>query len=68
MREKREKREKGLQSPPSTAHHPKTEAAEVDAAVVADAVSRTAERGIVVPRTAPQHTFSVVSQEFIYTI
>ena len=44
-----------LQSPPSTAHHPKTEVdAVVVAAVVGAAVSRTAVIWIVVPRTAPQ--------------
>jgi len=56
-RVKREKREKGLQSPPSTAHHPKTveEVGEVVvAAVVVVAVSGTAEIGKVGPRTAPQ--------------
>jgi len=53
-RVKREKREKGLQSPPSTAHHPKTEVVVVVAAVVVVAVSGTAEIGKVGPRTAPQ--------------
>ena len=52
---KRKKREKGLQSPPSTAHHPKTEVEVVVAAVVAvAAVSGTAVRWKVAPRTAPQ--------------
>ena len=45
--------EKGLQSPPSTAHHPKTEV-EAAAAVVAATESGTAEIRIVEPRTAPQ--------------
>ena len=49
------KREKGLQGPPSTAHHPKTVPAAVAAAGAAvAAVSRTAVRRIVEPRTAPQ--------------
>jgi hypothetical protein len=50
---KRVKREKGLQSPPSTAHHPKTV---VDVAVGEEAVaeSGTAESRIEEPRTAPQ--------------
>nr|WP_153245588.1 hypothetical protein [Microcystis aeruginosa] len=57
IREKKgKKREKGLQSPPSTAHHPKT-------VIVADAVaaglggiagSGTAVNWKGVPRTAPQ--------------
>ena len=46
--------EKGLQSPPSTAHHPKTVAVVDVAAVVAEAVSGTAAIRIAVPRTAPQ--------------
>ncbi|WP_334310890.1 hypothetical protein [Microcystis aeruginosa] len=56
IREKKgKKREKGLQSPPSTAHHPKTvEAVEVDAAEKVVAGSETAAIWIVVPRTAPQ--------------
>jgi hypothetical protein len=49
MRVKREKREKGLQSPPSTAHHPKTEVVVVAAAVEVEAVSGTAEKWIEVP-------------------
>jgi hypothetical protein len=53
-RVKREKREKGLQSPPGTAHHPKTEVDVVAAAEAVETVSGTAERRIVVPRTAPQ--------------
>jgi hypothetical protein len=53
-RVKREKREKGLQSPPSTAHHPKTvEVVEVAAEVV-EAESGTAVIWSVAPRTAPQ--------------
>jgi hypothetical protein len=47
--------EKGLQSPPGTAHHPKTQAAEgAVAAVAEEPASGTAEIRIVVPRTAPQ--------------
>ena len=52
-KEKRVKRVKGLQSPPGTAHHPKTEAAAEDAAGEAT-VSGTAVKRIVEPRTAPQ--------------
>ena len=62
--------EKGLQGPPSTAHHPKTVAvAEAVAAVEAEvAVSRTAAIRTVVPTTAPHYRNSVIRQEFIYTI
>ncbi|GBL16520.1 hypothetical protein MTo_03844 [Microcystis aeruginosa NIES-1211] len=61
MREKKgKKREKGLQGPPSTAHHPKTVVVEGDAAVVIDAVSGTAARGIVAPRTAPQWRIIII--------
>jgi hypothetical protein len=60
MRVKREKREKGLQSPPGTAHHPKTEVVVVDAAVVAEAVSGTAVIWRVVPRTAPQRRTIII--------
>ena len=59
-RVKREKREKGLQSPPSTAHHPKTEVAEADAAVVEAAESGTAATWIVVPRTAPPYAIIII--------
>ena len=61
MRVKREKREKGLQSPPGTAHHPKTEEVVDDAAeeeVVA--VSGTAEIRIEAPRTAPQRRTIII--------
>ena len=68
MREKREKKRKGLQGPPSTAHHPKTEVVVEVAAVVDEAVSGTAVIGIDEPRTAPQYTNSFIRQEFIYTI
>ncbi len=61
MRVKREKREKGLQSPPSTAHHPKTAAAVVVvAAGVVVAVSGTAEIRKVVPRTAPRRRTIII--------
>jgi hypothetical protein len=53
-RVKREKREKGLQSPPGNAHHPKTVVVVVVAAVEVVAVSGTAVIRKVVPRTAPQ--------------
>jgi len=53
-RVKRVKREKGLQSPPSTAHHPKTEVADVAVGEEAVAESGTAESRIEEPRTAPQ--------------
>jgi hypothetical protein len=47
--------EKELQSPPSTAHHPKTAGVDAEpAAEVVVAESGTAEIRIVVPRTAPQ--------------
>ena len=60
MRVKREKRGKGLQSPPSTAHHPKTAVVVVVAAVVAVAVSGTAVIRIVVPRTAPHRRTIII--------
>jgi hypothetical protein len=60
MRVKREKREKGLQSPPGTAHHPKTEVVAEDAAGVVEAVSGTAERWIDAPRTAPQRRTIII--------
>jgi hypothetical protein len=61
MRVKREKREKGLQSPPGTAHHPKTvESVEVDAAEKVVAGSGTAAIWIVVPRTAPQYSIIII--------
>ena len=60
MRVKREKRGKGLQSPPEYADYPKTE---IVVAVVA-AVDVVAKRGtavirIVAPGTAPQHFCSI---------
>ncbi len=48
--------EKELQSPPSTAHHPKTAGVEADAAEVVAAASGTAEIRIAAPRTAT-HSF-----------
>ncbi len=60
---KGKKREKGLQGPPGTAHHPKTVVVEVVAAVVV-AASGTAEIWIEEPRTAPQYTVSFICQEF----
>jgi len=64
MRVKREKREKGLQSPPSTAHHPKTvEVAE--AAVVEVAESGTAAIWTAEPRTAPQDSIWLIIIIFV---
>jgi hypothetical protein len=61
MRVKREKREKGLQSPPGTAHHPKTvEAADAVAAEAVVAESGTAEIWIGEPRTAPQRRTIII--------
>jgi hypothetical protein len=60
MRVKREKREKGLQSPPGTAHHPKTEVEAADAAEVVAAVSGTAVTWIAAPRTAPQRRTIII--------
>jgi hypothetical protein len=60
MRVKREKREKGLQSPPGTAHHPKTEVVEAAAAVAVAAESGTAVNWIDVPRTAPQRRTIII--------
>jgi hypothetical protein len=56
------KREKGLQGPPSTAHHPKTDevAVVVAAGVVVVAVSGTAETWKVEPRTAPQWRIIII--------
>ena len=61
MRVKREKRGKGLQSPPSTAHHPKTDVEVDDAAEVEEAVSGTAVTGKAVPRTAPQRRTIIIT-------
>jgi hypothetical protein len=53
--------EKGLQSPPSSAHHPKTEVeVDVDAEAVFEAASGTAENWIEVPRTAPQNFICLI--------
>ena len=60
MRVKREKREKGLQSPPGTAHHPKTVVDEVVAAGVVVAESGTAVIRIEEPRTAPQRRTIII--------
>jgi hypothetical protein len=60
MRVKREKREKGLESPPSTAHHPKTEVVAVGAAVVVVAVSGTAEIRRVATTTAPRRRTIII--------
>ena len=55
------KREKGLHSPPSTAHHPKTVVAEDEvAAVAAVAASGTAAIRIEAPRTAPQWRIIII--------
>ena len=55
------KREKGLHSPPDTAHHPKTVPAAVAAAGAAVAAeSGTAVTWIVVPRTAPQRRTIII--------
>ncbi len=69
MREKREKKRKGLQGSPEYADYPKTviEGA-VAAADVVEAKRGTAVIRIVAPGTAPQDTISVICQEFIYTI
>ena len=69
MREKREKKRKGLQGHPEYADYPKTAiGVAVVAAVDVGANRGTAESRIVAPRTAPQDTISVICQEFIYTI
>ena len=69
MRVKREKREKGLKSSPEYADYPKTDSAAADvAAVEVVSVSGTAVKWIAAPGTAPNYTYSVICQEFIYTI
>ena len=71
MREKKgKKREKGLQGPPSTAHHPKTEVAVavVAAVMVLAGVAAVAEVAVMgaadiwrgVPRTAPQWRIIII--------